>query len=124
MTDFNQFFNLEFWQKIFELNESPLRIAIAILDIAIISFFLYQAIRFVQGTKLMTLVRGVIIFIFIRIIAGLIGLTTVEWLLNQVITYGVIAGVIIFQPEKVALMGIFQLTRNLLLTCLSEKLAL
>lgn len=77
MTDFNQFFNLEFWQKIFELNESPLRIAIAILDIAIISFFLYQAIRFVQGTKLMTLVRGVIIFIFIRIIAGLIGLTTV-----------------------------------------------
>lgn len=96
MTDFNQFFNLEFWQKIFELNESPLRIAIAILDIAIISFFLYQAIRFVQGTKLMTLVRGVIIFIFIRIIAGLIGLTTVEWLLNQVITYGVIAGVIIF----------------------------
>ena len=47
----------------------------------------------------MTLVRGVIIFIFIRIIAGLIGLTTVEWLLNQVITYGVIAGVIIFQPE-------------------------
>lgn len=99
MTDFNQFFNLEFWQKIFELNESPLRIAIAVLDIAIVSFFLYQAIRFVQGTKLMTLVRGVIIFIFIRIIAGLIGLTTVEWLLNQVITYGVIAGVIIFQPE-------------------------
>ena len=143
MTDFNQFFNLEFWQKIFELNESPLRIAIAILDIAIISFFLYQAIRFVQGTKLMTLVRGVIIFIFIRIIAGLIGLTTVEWLLNQVITYGVIAGVIIFQPEirraleslgrtttlftptrKSSPDGIFQLTRNLLLTCLSEKLAL
>ncbi|MGL5449483.1 MAG: diadenylate cyclase CdaA, partial [Lactococcus cremoris] len=38
MTDFNQFFNLEFWQKIFELNESPLRIAIAVLDIAIVSF--------------------------------------------------------------------------------------
>ena len=99
MSDFNQFFNPSFWQKIFELNESPLRIAIAILDIAIVSFFLYQAIRFVQGTKLVTLVRGVIIFIFIKIVAGLIGLTTVEWLLNQVITYGAIAGVIIFQPE-------------------------
>jgi diadenylate cyclase len=99
LNDFNQFFNPEFWQKIFELNESPLRIVIAILDILIVSYFLYHAIRFVQGTKLVTLVRGVIIFIFIRIIAGLIGLTTVEWLLNQVITYGVIAGVIIFQPE-------------------------
>lgn len=99
MNDFNQFFNPQFWQKIFELNESPMRIFVALLDIAIVSFFLYQAIRFVQGTKLMTLVRGVIIFLFIKIIAGLIGLTTVEWLLNQVITYGVIAGVIIFQPE-------------------------
>ena len=99
MTDFNQFFDPSFWQKIFALNASPWRIAIAVLDIAIVSFFLYRAIRFVQGTKLMTLVRGVIIFIIMRIVAGLIGLTTVEWLLNQVITYGVIAGVIIFQPE-------------------------
>ncbi|WP_096817698.1 diadenylate cyclase CdaA [Lactococcus fujiensis] len=99
MSDFNQFFDPSFWQKIFELNESPYRTAVAILDIAIVSFFLYMAIRFVQGTKLMTLVRGVIIFLIIKIVAGLIGLTTVEWLLNQVITYGVIAGVIIFQPE-------------------------
>lgn len=99
MNDFNQFFNPDFWQKIFERNASPTHIAIAILDIAIVSFFLYQGIRFVQGTKLMTLVRGVIIFLFIKVVAGLIGLTTVVWLLNQVITYGVIAIVIIFQPE-------------------------
>ncbi|MFC4651949.1 diadenylate cyclase CdaA [Lactococcus nasutitermitis] len=99
MSDFNQFFNLDFWQKIFEVNESPLRLVISVLDIAIVSFFLYRVIRFVQGTKLMTLVRGVIIFIAIKIIAGMIGLTTVAWLLNQVVTYGAIAGVIIFQPE-------------------------
>lgn len=99
MNNFNQFFNLNFWQQIFALNQSPLRLVISVLDIAIVSYFLYRVIRFVQGTKLMTLVRGVIIFIGIKIVAGLIGLTTVEWLLNQVITYGVIAGVIIFQPE-------------------------
>lgn len=99
MSDFNQFFDPSFWQKIFELNESPYRIIVAVLDIAIVSFFLYMAIRYVQGTKLMTLVRGVIIFLVIKVIAGLIGLTTVEWLLNQVITYGTIAVVIIFQPE-------------------------
>ena len=99
MNDFNQFFNPEFWLKIFELNDSPMHIAIAILDIAIVSFFLYQGLRFIQGTKLMTLVRGVIIFLVIKVVAGFVGLTTVVWLLNQVVTYGVIAIVIIFQPE-------------------------
>lgn len=99
MSDFNQFFDLSFWLKIFQMNDSPYRIVITVLDIAIVSFFLYQAIKFVRGTKLVTLVRGVVIFIFIRILAELIGLTTVDWLLNQVITYGVIAGVIVFQPE-------------------------
>ncbi|MCG4779135.1 hypothetical protein L0P10_19850, partial [Eggerthella lenta] len=71
------------------------RVFISINDIAIVSFFLYLAMRFVKGTKLVSLVRGVIIFVLIRIVAGLIGLTTLEWLLNQVITYGAIAGVII-----------------------------
>lgn len=99
MSDFNQFFNIDFWQKIIALNQSPWRLFISIVDIAIVSYFLYRVIGFVQGTRLMTLVRGVIIFIIMKIVAGLIGLTTVEWLLNQVITYGVIAGVIIFQPE-------------------------
>ncbi len=99
LNDLNQFFDPNFWHKIFELNESPARLAIAVVDIAIVSFFLYMGIRYVQGTKLMTLVRGVIIFLFIKVLAGFAGLTTVEWLLNQVITYGAIACVIIFQPE-------------------------
>ena len=47
----------------------------------------------------MTLVRGVLLFILLKIISGWLGLGTFEWLLNQVITYGVIAAVIVFQPE-------------------------
>ncbi|WP_270744898.1 diadenylate cyclase CdaA [Lactococcus petauri] len=114
MSDFSQIFNLDFWQKILELNQSPWRVFISIIDIAIVSFFLYLAMRFVQGTKLVSLVRGVIIFVLIRIVAGLIGLTTLEWLLNQVITYGAIAGVIIFQPEiRRALEGLGRTTNRL-----------
>ena len=29
----------------------------------------------------------------------MIGLTTISWLINQIITYGVIAAVVIFSPE-------------------------
>ena len=99
MNDFNQIFNLQSWQEIIQLNMTPWRLFIAIVDISLITFLIYSALRSVQGTKLMTLVRGVLLFIMLKIISGWLGLGTFEWLLNQVITYGVIAAVIVFQPE-------------------------
>ena len=99
MNDFNQIFNLQSWQEIIQLNLTPWRLFIAIVDISLITFLIYSALRSVQGTKLMTLVRGVLLFIMLKIISGWLGLGTFEWLLNQVITYGVIAAVIVFQPE-------------------------
>ena len=99
MNDFNQIFNLQSWQEIIQLNLTPWRLFIAIVDISLITFLIYGALRSVQGTKLMTLVRGVLLFIMLKIISGWLGLGTFEWLLNQVITYGVIAAVIVFQPE-------------------------
>lgn len=99
MNDFNQIFNLQSWQEIIQLNLTPWRLVIAIVDISLITFLIYSALRSVQGTKLMTLVRGVLLFILLKLISGWLGLGTFEWLLNQVITYGVIAAVIVFQPE-------------------------
>ena len=99
MNDFNQIFNLQSWQEIIQLNLTPWRLFIAIVDISLITFLIYSALRSVQGSKLMTLVRGVLLFIMLKIISGWLGLGTFEWLLNQVITYGVIAAVIVFQPE-------------------------
>ena len=47
----------------------------------------------------MILVRGVLVFILVQILANFLGLTTISWLINQLITYGVIAAVVIFSPE-------------------------
>ena len=47
----------------------------------------------------MILVRGVLTFFLFELIANMIGLTTISWLINQIITYGVIAAVVIFSPE-------------------------
>ncbi|MDR1606616.1 MAG: diadenylate cyclase CdaA [Streptococcaceae bacterium] len=99
MNDFNQIFNLQYWQEIIQLNLTPWRLLIAIVDISLVTLLIYMALRSLQGTKMMTLVRGVLLFILLKIVSGWLGLGTVEWLLNQVVTYGVIAVVIIFQPE-------------------------
>ncbi|NYS33457.1 TIGR00159 family protein [Streptococcus danieliae] len=86
----------QYWQSFFS---SPWAILIQLLDIALVAIALYFAIKAIAGTKIMTLVRGVLLFVALQILANLIGLTTVAWLMNQVVTYGVIAAVVIFVPE-------------------------
>ncbi|MCK1248087.1 diadenylate cyclase CdaA [Streptococcus uberis] len=77
----------------------PWILIIHLLDILIVAYAIYRFIRALSGTKIMSLVQGVLLFIILRFVAEWIGLTTITYLMNQVITYGVIAGVIIFAPE-------------------------
>ncbi|MGT2949225.1 diadenylate cyclase CdaA [Streptococcus devriesei] len=88
--------NANFWASLFD---SPLKILIHVLDIAIVSWLIYKFIKALAGTKVMALVQGVVLFVLFKFIAEFLGFTTIAFLMNQVITYGVIAGVIIFAPE-------------------------
>ena len=94
--NFQQLSNLQYWSSLFS---SPWSIVINIIDIALIAWILFYFTKAIAGTKIMILVRGVLIFVLAQILANAIGLTTVSWLINQVITYGVIAAVVIFTPE-------------------------
>ncbi|EHI69546.1 diadenylate cyclase CdaA [Streptococcus ictaluri] len=81
------------------LFDDPWLLAVHLFDILIVAYLIYRFIRALAGTKIMSLVQGVIFFIIIRFVAEWIGFTTITYLMNQVITYGVIAGVVIFAPE-------------------------
>ncbi|EHI64788.1 diadenylate cyclase CdaA [Streptococcus pseudoporcinus] len=84
---------------ILSLFDDPKMLTIHLLDIFIVAYAIYRFIKALAGTKIMSLVQGVLLFIIVRFIAEWIGLTTITYLMNQVITYGVIAGVVIFAPE-------------------------
>ncbi|MDR2977253.1 MAG: diadenylate cyclase CdaA [Streptococcaceae bacterium] len=99
MNNLTDMFNPAFWQQLIAQNSNPWHLFVSVLDIAIVAVIIYRLARFVQGTRLMILVRGVLLFIVLDLLAGLIGLPTLKWLLNQVIIYGVVALIIIFQPE-------------------------
>ncbi|MFC3932913.1 diadenylate cyclase CdaA [Streptococcus dentapri] len=88
--------NPDFWRSIFN---SPWAIIINLLDILIVAYLIYKFINALVGTKIMSLVQGVVLFVLLRFLAQIIGLTTVSYLMNQVITYGVIAAVVLFAPE-------------------------
>ena len=94
--NFQQLSNLQYWSSLFS---SPWSIVTNIIDIALVAWILFYFTKAIAGTKSMILVRGVLIFVLAQILANAIGLTTVSWLINQVITYGVIAAVVIFTPE-------------------------
>ena len=94
--NFQQLSNLQYWSSLFS---SPWSIVINIIDIALVAWILFYFTKAIADTKIMILVRGVLIFVLAQILANAIGLTTVSWLINQVITYGVIAAVVIFTPE-------------------------
>lgn len=94
--NFQQLSNLQYWSSLFS---SPWSIVTNIIDIALVAWILFYFTKAIAGTKIMILVRGALIFVLAQILANAIGLTTVSWLINQVITYGVIAAVVIFTPE-------------------------
>ena len=94
--NFQKLSNLQYWASLFS---SPWSIAINVFDILIVAYILYRFTKAIAGTKIMILVRGVLIFVLAQVVANILGLTTISWLINQIITYGVIAAVVIFSPE-------------------------
>lgn len=97
--NFGDFFNFDYWREVFSFNIFSISFLINVLDVLVVWYVVYKLIQLVRGTKAIQLFKGVGLFIVLRFLAGLIGLRTLSWLMDQVITYGVIAAIVIFQPE-------------------------
>ena len=70
-----------------------------ILDIFIVSFMFYKLFVLIRGTRATQLIKG-ILFIFIASkLSEFFKLYTISWILNNAVTVGFIAILIVFQPE-------------------------
>lgn len=94
-----EFLNINALKNLLEHYVLTKNFAINLLDIAVVWYVIYKLMNLLRGTKAVQLLKGIAVIILVRVVSGLIGLNTVSWLMNQVITYGVIAAIIIFQPE-------------------------
>ncbi|HGA1493595.1 TPA: diadenylate cyclase CdaA [Streptococcus suis] len=101
MLNLNQLLDAGYWSS---LIASPWVAILHLIDISIVVYLIYNFSKAVAGTKIMTLIRGVFLFIIAQLLASFFGLQTIAWLINQVITYGVIAAVVIFAPELRAML--------------------
>lgn len=80
--------NLFSWQNTFFL-----------LDIILVWYLVYRLIIILKGTRAIQLLKGVLIIVLIKLAAVLLQLQTIDWIINQVIRWGVVAVIIVFQPE-------------------------
>lgn len=71
----------------------------SILDIAIVTYVFYKAIVLIRGTRAEQLVKGLAILLIVTVVTGELGLYTINWLLDRILTLGLVAIPIVFQPE-------------------------
>lgn len=72
---------------------------VQILDILIVWYLIYKLLMYARGTQVMNLLKGVGIFITAKFLSSVIGLQTIDWILGQILAWGVVAAIILFQPE-------------------------
>lgn len=70
-----------------------------ILDILVLSFLLYFAVKFLHVRRAGKLIFGVSLWIAFLAVSRLVGLYAVSYILNYFLQAGIIAVVVIFQPE-------------------------
>ena len=72
---------------------------IDIIEMLIIAFIFYYLIKWFKKTSAWTLFKGIIIVLIIMLLASIFNFSTILWIASKTISVGVIALIIIFQPE-------------------------
>ncbi len=70
-----------------------------VLDITVVAFIFYKILGFIRETRAQQLVKGLIVLVLTFLLSDILHLYTLNWILKGTMTMGVIALVVVFQPE-------------------------
>jgi diadenylate cyclase len=70
-----------------------------VLDIILVTYVFYKLIVVIRGTRAEQLVKGLAVLLIASVLSSQLGLLTINWLLRNVMTIGLVAIPIVFQPE-------------------------
>lgn len=99
MQDINTYFQQNVVEYLKELNEYPIKLVSLILDLAIVIYLVYKLIKASKKTRVWQLIKGIALYIVITAISSILHLRIMNYILTSVLSYGVIALIVIFQPE-------------------------
>ncbi|MGI6177158.1 MAG: diadenylate cyclase CdaA [Eubacterium sp.] len=70
-----------------------------VIDILIVAFIAYEVITFIAKNRAQQLVRGILLLFGVYLLSNLLKLYTLNWILKNTLTIGLVALIILFQPE-------------------------
>ena len=98
-TDLNKPLSDSFIEYINSVKTHPFEIVTFVIDIIIVIFLIYELIKRTKKSKVWQLVKGIALLIVMTILSGLLKLRILNFILTSIMSYGIIALLIIFQPE-------------------------
>lgn len=70
-----------------------------ILDITIMAYLVYQLLKLVKSTKAVSLLKGLLVFLLALWLSTTFNLNGIAFILSRMVELGILALVILFQPE-------------------------
>ncbi len=70
-----------------------------ILEIIILSVFVYECLLWIKNTRAWQLLKGLLVVAAFTAFAAIFQMTTIMWLIERLSTATIIAAIVIFQPE-------------------------
>lgn len=95
----NTFWQINMIEYIQLLQENPLRLIPFILDISIVLFLIYKLIKMTKKSRVWQLIKGIGLLIVFTLVSGWIHLDILHFILTSIMSYGVVAMLVIFGPE-------------------------
>ncbi|ANU09210.1 hypothetical protein A1A1_00075 [Planococcus antarcticus DSM 14505] len=80
-------------------DQTPFGLLGNVIDILLVWFVIYKLITVIKGTKAVQLLKGIFVIIIARLVTQVLNLETLGWIMQQVLEWGFLAIIIIFQPE-------------------------
>lgn len=88
-----------FWDKyMFWINRPNVTVT-DVVEIIIIAFLLYHILVWFKTTRAWTLFKGILVILTFILIAAIFQMNTILWIADKTINVGIIALLVIFQPE-------------------------
>jgi len=95
----NNFYDQNILSYIRLWQQYPIKLVVLILDISIVIFLAYQLLKIVKDSRAWQLVKGIAFLIIATAASQLLNFRVLNYILSNVMEWGVILLIIIFQPE-------------------------
>ncbi len=70
-----------------------------VLDILLVSFLVYQLLKFARGTRVSQVLKGLAVLLLSTWLSEVFDLRTINWILRWLVNAGAVLVVVLFQPE-------------------------